>query len=84
MDSEKKIIELLRELSGQEEIKSSDNLQDDVSLDSLGMVTLLLEVEDAFNITLDESDMNPLDLETVNDVINLVRKYRGARNEKNC
>ena len=45
------------------------------------MVTLLIMVEDGFNIVLDESDMNPFDLLTVNDVIALVNKYVGDKDE---
>ncbi len=50
-------------------------LQNDLALDSLSMVLLLSEIEDAFNIELEESDLNPFDLITVQDVINLVEKY---------
>ena len=39
----------------------------------------LLENE---HIELDESDMNPFDLNTVEDVIDLVEKYGGTNNEK--
>lgn len=46
-------------------------------LDSLLMVTLLIEIEETFNIQLDESDMNPLELTTVKSVIDLVNKYIG-------
>ena len=40
------------------------------------MVMLLVMIEDVFEIELDESDMNPFKLRTVNDVINLVSKYK--------
>ena len=45
------------------------------------MVTLLVELEDTFGITLDESDMNPFDLITAADVILLVEKYGGDTDE---
>ena len=47
------------------------------------MVTLLIMIEDTFNIILDEADMNPFDLITVEQVIKLVEKYVGGDgNEK--
>lgn len=81
MNVEEKVIEILKELSGEETIGKTDTLKEDIHLDSLGMVTLLVEIEDVFDIRLDESDMNPFDLITVQDVVNLVGKYMGDGNE---
>lgn len=83
MDTNEKVIEILKELSGLDEIRLADSLQSDIGLDSLGMVTLLIELETAFEIELKESDMNPSDLKTVSDVAALVDKYVGGNNEKN-
>ncbi len=47
----------------------------DLGMDSLLMVMLLVTIEDTFDIELDESDMNPFSLITVQDVVNLVMKY---------
>lgn len=78
MDTTKKVIKLLRKLSGKKSIKLSDNLKKDIALDSLGLVMLLVEIETTFYIELDEADMNPLDLLTVSDVVELVEKYKEA------
>ena len=44
---------------------------------------LLMMLEENFQITLDESDMNPFDLTTVSNVVNLIEKYvDGDSNEK--
>ncbi len=79
---EEKVKEVIREISGVENIKESDDLLDDIGLDSLGMVTLLVELEDTFSIKIDESDMNPFDLLTVQDVIDLAEKYTEVHNEQ--
>lgn len=81
MEIFEKISEILCELSGIKEIKPEDNLKEDLALDSLSMVTLLLEIEEIFEIELNESDMNPFDLNTVEDAVKLVEKYRGDENE---
>lgn len=81
MEIFEKISEILCELSGIKEIKPEDNLKEDLALDSLSMVTLLFEIEEIFEIELDESDMNPFDLNTVEDAVKLVEKYRGDENE---
>lgn len=82
MNITKKVIDILKELSGKKTIKQKDSLQHDIALDSLGMVMLLVEIEETFCIELDESDMNPFDLLTVSDVVELVKKYKEAQDEK--
>ena len=74
----KEIINIIKELSGFERIENASLLVDDLGLDSLAMVMLLINVEDTFDIQLKESDMNPFELKSVNDVINLVYKYLGG------
>ena len=74
---------ILSELSGMEAICLEHELQSDLGLDSLQMVTLLMMLEENFQIVLDESDMNPSDLINVLHVVNLVERYLdGDSNEK--
>lgn len=75
MKIEEKVKQILAMLSGAETVGDEAVLQDDLALDSLLMVTMLIEIEDAFGITLDESDMNPFALTTVRDVTELVQRY---------
>ena len=82
MNIEEKVKEILSDLCGGETIMNVSTLQGDLALDSLLMVTLLIEIEEKFGIELDESDMNPFELNTVQDVIVLVSKYLGDENEK--
>ena len=81
MNIEQRVKEILSELSGEASVENNARLQSDIALDSLMMVTLLVEIEDAFGIELDESDMNPFDLSTVQSVIDMVSKYFGDKNE---
>lgn len=76
MTTKEKILKILFELSGIETIEEENELQSNLGLDSLNMVMLLMAIEDEFGIELDESDMNPFDLITVEDVIKLTEKYR--------
>ena len=77
MKPEKKIKGILSELSGEKRIKNSARRQENLALDSLSMVTLLIEIEEQFGIELDEKDMNPLELTDVQSVIDMVKKYGG-------
>ena len=77
-----KVCVILSELSGMETICLEHGLQNDLGLDSLQMVTLLMMLEENFQITLDESDMNPFDLINVWHVVDLVKKYLGGENNE--
>lgn len=84
METFDKVCVILSELSGIETICLEHELQSDLGLDSLQMVMLLIMLEENFQITLDESDMNPFDLINVWRVVDLVEKYVGGENnEKN-
>ena len=75
---------VLSDLSGKESIRPENELQKDLGLDSLQMVTLLILLEENFKIILNESDMNPFDLIRVKNVVDLVEKYVSEKsNEKN-
>lgn len=77
METLDKISAIVSELSGTENICPEQELQSDLGLDSLQMVTLLIMLEESFQITLAESDMNPFDLINVGHVVSLVEKYIG-------
>lgn len=81
MEAQERVFDIIRELSGTENVELDASLQEDISLDSLGMVTLLIMIEDEFKIELDEVDMNPFDLVTVSDVVALVKRYTEAAHE---
>ena len=81
MKTFEKITAILSELCEIKEISPKNDLQADLGLDSLQMVTLLMMLEENFEIVLDESDMNPFDLARVEDVIHLVERYTGDENE---
>lgn len=84
MKVREKISEILSELTGIDTINTDDALQEDLGLNSIQMVTLLIMIEDNFNIFLDESDMNPYDLIYVYQVVDVVEKYiKGDRDEEN-
>lgn len=79
MNTREKVIKILTELSGRNDICPEDSVQNDVGLDSFGMVAMLIKLEECFEIELKESDMNPFDLSKVSDVIALVERYTGGK-----
>ena len=75
MNIEKKVIDILENITGNKIKKKKKMTFNDMAMDSLRMVTLLVMIEDEFNIVLDESDMDPFVLDSVSDVVTLVSKY---------
>ena len=75
MDFRKKVYEIIGSICGLEVDSQDKSLSDDLGIDSLGIVALLIELEDSLNIELKESDMNPLMLKTTEDIVKLVEKY---------
>lgn len=65
-----------------EEIHATDSLSDDLGFDSLRIVELIVALEDAFQIEIDESDLDPESIVTVADLYNLMGKY--AEEAKCC
>ena len=75
MDFRKKVYEIIGSICGLEVDSQDKSLNDDLGIDSLGMVALLIELEDSLTIELEESDMNPLMLKTTEDIVKLAEKY---------
>lgn len=79
MNYEYDVFEIIKDLCGVDQVDASMILSSDLPMDSLHMVMLLVMLEDTFEIELDESDMNPFSLITVQDVIDLVIKYKSRK-----
>lgn len=67
--------EILKEKSFCDDITAELKLNEDLGLDSLNMVELMVELEERFDIEIDESDLDPAALQTVEQVYALVAKY---------
>ena len=55
-------------------VKSNDNLKS-AGIDSLALVSLIVAIEEAFEISFDDSDLEPKNLNTLNDILKIVGKY---------
>lgn len=57
------------------EITPELKLKEDLGLDSLNLVELMVEIEEKFDIEIEESDLDPAELQTVSRLYDLVEKY---------
>lgn len=79
-DVKEGVFKILSDLSGVSVNEAQMKLVEDIGLDSLMLVTMLIEIEEEFNIELNESDMNPYDFITAGDVIAMTERYVGDVN----
>ncbi len=70
------IIDVISSLSvlDSNEIKEEDSLIS-IGIDSLKTVNLILELENSFNFIFNDSDLDPENLKTVKNIIDIVSKY---------
>lgn len=66
---------ILKEKSFSQNITPELKLREDLGFDSLKMVELMVELEEKFNIEINETDLDPEALKTVDEVYNLIEKY---------
>lgn len=59
-------------------LKSS--LKNDLGVNSLALTEMVIRLEDTFEILLDESDLDPEKMKTVEDIVILVFKYVNGGN----
>ena len=71
---EEKIYNILKEIRPEFDFEESDNFVEDGYLDSFDIVTLVSELETAFDIVIDGLAVLPENFETIEAICNMVRK----------
>lgn len=76
MEIKERVLEIIRSKASVriEDIDYKDNLRD-IGIDSIMLVELIIELEDCFNIQINDSDLNTESLRTINSLIELVESY---------
>lgn len=73
---EEKIFSILKEIRPEFDFEGSDNFVEDGYLDSFDIVTLVSEIEMAFDIVIDGLDVLPENFETVAAICNMVNNSK--------
>lgn len=71
---EEKIYALLEGIRPEFDFKDSDNFVEDGFLDSFDVVTLIAEIEQQFDVSVDGMDVMPENFETVATICELIRQ----------
>jgi acyl carrier protein len=77
---EKNTIKLLKTISGQKDVHLNSDLFDDLNLDSMKFITIVVSLENKFNINIEnlteKADFSKI--VTVGDLVNLIVSVKGG------
>lgn len=71
-----KILEILNEIDDSVDYVNETKLIDDHILDSFGVITLVSELEDAFDISIDAAEMVPANFNSAEAIRNMVERLQ--------
>ena len=69
----KEVIDLAYDVA-EVEVSEDDNLKE-YGMDSIALVSLIVEIENKYNIEFSESDLNPNKLMTIKNIVDMMEKY---------
>ncbi|HIT53193.1 MAG TPA: acyl carrier protein [Candidatus Fimivicinus intestinavium] len=71
------LLEILRELKPDVEFEGQKRLFDDGLLDSLDIVSLVSEIDDAFDVEITVTDLQPENFNSVEAMLALIERLQG-------
>jgi methoxymalonate biosynthesis acyl carrier protein len=72
---EQRIKSIIAEISGKSDFKLDDNLIYILGFNSKNVMQLILKIEQEFNISIEEDDLDIDNFNNVNSIIELIKKY---------
>lgn len=66
---------VLKNLSFLDDIQPDQRLEEDLGFDSLKLVEVIVALENAFGVEIDEAELDPARLNTVSDLYCLMHRY---------
>ncbi|MCC6094905.1 MAG: acyl carrier protein [Eubacterium sp.] len=76
-ETEKKITEMLMDIDDSVDYANEEHLIDDRILDSFAIISLVGDLEDAFDIKINASDMVPQNFNSVRGIAKMVARLEG-------
>lgn len=79
-----KVLDIFEEVTGTDEIREDLDLDlfEAGLLDSLGIIEVLLKIEDIFEIKLQPTDLEKSDMATVNNLVAFLEKYNSMQKHR--
>lgn len=77
MDVREKVLEILQELDDSVDYEHEDKLIDERKVDSFGMIGLIGDMEDTFDIEIDPSDMVNDNFNSLDAIVAMIKRHMG-------
>lgn len=71
-----KLLEILKSIRADIDYQNEEKLVDDGILDSFDIISIISELNDAFEIEISAEDILPENFNSVNAIFNLIKKYQ--------
>ncbi len=75
----KKLLEILNSVHGEIDYENEERLVDDSILDSFDIISIIAEVNDAYDIEISADDISPENFNSAKALYSLILKYQEAR-----
>jgi D-alanine--poly(phosphoribitol) ligase subunit 2 len=75
MDVREKVLEILQELDDSVDYEHEDKLIDERKVDSFGMIGLIGDMEDTFDIEIDPSDMVNDNFNSLDAIVAMIKRH---------
>ena len=69
-----KIKELILEIDSSLTVTLESSMRNDLGLDSTDVISIVFELEDAFNIKISDSDLEENNLDVISDLVEYIKK----------
>ena len=75
----KKLLEILNSVHGEIDYENEERLVDDSILDSFDIISIIAEVNDAYDIEISADDISPENFNSAKALYSLILRYQEAR-----
>ena len=76
MEEKQKLLNVLQDINPDINYESELNMVDDGLIDSLEITVLIVALNDAFNIRIQNKDIEPENFNSLAGILNTIRKYK--------
>lgn len=74
-----KIIDILTDFNEDVDYEQEKRLIDEGHIDSLDLTAIILELEEAFGVKIDASEIEPENFNSVDAILDIIQRYQAAK-----
>lgn len=74
-----RIIDILMDFNEDVDYEQENRLIDEGYIDSLDLTAIILELEEAFGVQIDASEIEPENFNSVDAILDMIQRYQAAR-----